>query len=433
MLFDMTRKRVLAAVLTGLCLSGCVSTTPFDPFGRRQPAPVVTLPAPAPLPGQQQPQAVIPPIEENTGSVLIPLPPGDGQAGLPPVGAAGSAGTVRVALLLPLRSQALSRAATAVREGFMAAHAADRRNIIVTVAETGDNPQEILSAYDAASASADIIVGPLSRSAATAMVQTNAARKPTISLAHPDVPAGMTVSPQPGMLFAALSVEDEARQIADRIAAENPRAKVFALSTLTAWQRRAAKAFSTQAEAKGLQTENVEINLVSGFLDGAGLAELRKQLRAEDPAMVFVALDFEQTRQLRAAIGPDVPLFGTSQLNPLAMTDWAMTEPLNFMNGTQLLDIPWQLQKDHPAVMAYPRPAASPDVRRSADVERLYALGIDAYRIASNLASRNARFEIDGVTGRLKVDYSAQPPSFQRRMTPAVYRDGTVVPQSGTR
>lgn len=233
--------------------------------------------------------------------------------------------------------------------------------------------------------------------------------------------------------MAALSVEDEARQIADRIAAENAGAKVFALSTLTAWQRRAAKAFITQAEANGLQAENVEINLVSGFLDGAGLAELRSRIRAENPAMVFVALDFDQTRQLRAAIGMDVPLFGTSQLNPRAMADWAMAEPLHFMNGTQLLDIPWQLQADHPAVMAYPRPAANQDLRRSADIERLYAVGIDAYRIASNLAARNAQFEIDGVTGRLRIDYGMQPPSFRRTMTPAIYRDGVVVPQAGAR
>ena len=56
---------------------------------------------------------------------------------------------------------------------------------------------------------------------------------------------------------------------------------------------------------------------------------------------------------------------------------------------------------DHPAVMVYPRP---PDTEQPLDIDRLYALGIDAFRVARELALRDgAPFGIDGVTGRLDV------------------------------
>jgi outer membrane PBP1 activator LpoA protein len=59
-------------------------------------------------------------------------------------------------------------------------------------------------------------------------------------------------------------------------------------------------------------------------------------------------------------------------------------------------------------------------------MQRLYALGIDAFRIARELALRpNGAFELDGVTGRLSVDMGAGSPVFRRVETGTVYRDGS--------
>ena len=58
-------------------------------------------------------------------------------------------------------------------------------------------------------------------------------------------------------------------------------------------------------------------------------------------------------------------------------------------------------------------------------MKRLYALGIDAYRIARELAARpDSRFELDGVTGRLSIDMGAGAGGFRRVETGTVYRDG---------
>ncbi len=105
---------------------------------------------------------------------------------------------------------------------------------------------------------------------------------------------------------------------------------------------------------------------------------------------------------------------------------WKVSE----MNGVRLLDMPWQLQPDHTAVMVYPQPAVNPGQKRSPDMERLYALGIDAYRVAREIALNRIAFEIDGVTGRLKVNFGRGPTRFQRIEPTAVYRDGMVVPLS---
>jgi len=55
-------------------------------------------------------------------------------------------------------------------------------------------------------------------------------------------------------------------------------------------------------------------------------------------------------------------------------------------------------------------------------------VGIDAYRCARQLASSPEAFELDGVTGRLRLD-RAVAPRIDRISVPAVYRGGKVIPQ----
>jgi len=65
-------------------------------------------------------------------------------------------------------------------------------------------------------------------------------------------------------------------------------------------------------------------------------------------------------------------------------------------------DMPWVLQPDHPAVMVYPHMVPP----YSMDMERLYALGIDAYRMLQVLYQHNMSdtLPLDGVTGKLTLE-----------------------------
>jgi outer membrane PBP1 activator LpoA protein len=89
--------------------------------------------------------------------------------------------------------------------------------------------------------------------------------------------------------------------------------------------------------------------------------------------------------------------------------------------------MPWFVQPDHPAVMVYPAPRA----RLSIDQERLYALGIDAYRIAALLLKpEQKRLVLDGVTGRLTLE---EGNTFSRALMPAEMSAGRPAPIRASR
>ncbi len=338
---------------------------------------------------------------------------------------------LRIALLLPLRSASLGQAAETVRAGFMAAHAREQDGASVSVIESSDDAEEVVSDYIGALATHDVIVGPLSRSSVSAIAQSGTVRKPTIALNQPEPAAKNAVdsSLPPLMLAMGLSVEDEARQVARWLSTEQPGAKVFVLTARAAWQRRAAKAFSGEWQALGLASQPMELSTASGgTLNAGGLEQLRQRISKEQPSAMFIALDAQQTRQLRSAIGDALALYGTSQLNPYALSDSASAEPLSALNGVRLIDMPWQLQADHPAVMVYPRSVPESGQQRSADLERLYALGIDAYRVAREIGANHTHFDIDGVSGKLAVSFGDGMPSFKRTELPAIVQDGVILP-----
>lgn len=357
----------------------------------------------------------------------------------------------RVALLLPLRSSVFGAAADAVRTGFLTASERTRDNLVITIIETGDSVQDVLSAYNDAAVKYDIIVGPLARSAVTALAQSNNIVKPTIALAQPDLPDGAEQRLPRQLLLVGLSIEDEARQVAAWTERVKTPGKIFSIATNIAWQRRAAKAFTQQARQIGLTVDNLELSVPNNALSASGLAQLSQRIQAERPALLFVALDAAQTIQLRSAIGSEIPLYGTSQLNPLTLA--TATAALNAaakaaaanaappandsrlpeLDGVHLVDMPWQLQADHAAVAAYPRSVANTDGKPNADLERLYALGIDAFRVASEIAAQRSGFDIDGVTGQINVNMGAGATYFQRKETQAVYQDGIAVPVANQR
>jgi uncharacterized protein len=89
--------------------------------------------------------------------------------------------------------------------------------------------------------------------------------------------------------------------------------------------------------------------------------------------------------------------------------------------------MPWQIQADNIAVMAYPRASAT---LSTLEQQRLYALGIDTYRIIRELVGQRGKFEIDGVTGRLKLDLT-QSQRVERTGLVAEFRRGQPVPFDG--
>lgn len=429
-------KLLLLCMAAGL-VSAC--STPCDTPGKLC-APVTSITSPIPQPAQPpaRPAPARPPEPQPVVETFAIATPGT-QAetpATPPTSAApqrdgaqpaaSAEGGYRIGLMLPLRSEPLRVAAESVRDGFMAAWERDRDGIAVTVIETGDVAQDVLAVYAGALEQQDMIVGPLARSAVTAVAASPLVLKPTIALNHPDGRGETTLPPQ--MMVIGLSIEDEARQAANWAAREQPGAIAYILSNQAQYQRRSASAFAAQWQRLGRSAKTAELNVLNGYLSDGELVQLRARLQGEPSALVFAALDADQARQLRVALQApplgEIPVYGTSSLNP----GKAKQLPGPELDGVRLLDLPWQIQRDHPAVMIYPQALG-----KDADMERLYALGIDAFRIAHEIA-RNAQrkqgadFKLDGVTGQLKVHFGDGPALFERRALPAVYKNGVPVP-----
>jgi outer membrane PBP1 activator LpoA protein len=409
----------LFAALAGaaaLALAGC--STPCDAPGRLC-APIESITSPQPEPRERV---------EPIGPEAVPVEPAQVQTR--PVEAPGAApaakSDTRIGLILPMRSETLGVPAEALRAGFMAAYERDRDGFTVNLIETGDNAQETLDAYTAALQHNDIVVGPLARPAVTALAASGLVAKPTIALNNPEARTALPAR----MLVIGLSIEDEARQVANWAAAEHPGGDAVIVSGSGAWQRRVAASFAARWKQLGRAAQTVVLADSNGYLSEAALGQLRAQVDAAHPALLFAALDASQAGQIRGALGTALPCYGTSSVNPGREPGAALAE----LDGLRLLDLPWEVQPAHQAVMVYPRRIASDTGARALDMDRLYALGIDAFRLAREITLHpGANFELDGVTGRLSGSFGNGPARFERVQPAAVYQAGTFTLLSGAR
>lgn len=424
----MLKKKNLTGLLsaaTMTLLAGCGSTPlPPDtgcgvPGGFCAPATPVTSATPVQPAYTPAPQA-----DDGVRTMPVEAPPnadGSMPSASAPATALPAGANVRIALMLPLESPALAQPAEAVRAGFMAGHERDRAGITVNLVPTGDSSQAALDAYRRAAEQNDIVVGPLARPAVAALATSGMVNKPTVALNHPQV--GGVLPKQ--LLVIGLSLEDEARQVADWANGEQPAGNALIVTGRATWQQRLSGAFSARWSELGRQQTTVELPILDGYVDGNALAELRARLQSETPQLMYAALDAGQLRQVRSSLGTSLPTYATATANPGRDAASLPQE----LAGVRILDLPWTVQPDHPAVGQYPRSGLGSE---GLDMQRLYALGIDAYRVARELAARpTGTFELDGVTGRLSVDMSRSTPAFRRIETGAVVRDGASASADG--
>jgi outer membrane PBP1 activator LpoA protein len=293
-----------------------------------------------------------------------------------------------IALLLPTGSQAFARAAEAVRSGFLDASKKQSTRIPpVRLYAIGDDAHNVIPSYrQALAAGAQLVVGPLTRNAVTVLAaSTQLIAVPTLLLNMPE-----RVASTASLLYIlSLHVEDEARQVA-QLALSEGRRKAFTVNEQTPLARRMREAFVQEFERGG----GHHIAEYAYTTDAAELERMRQASRLGVADMVFLALDATRLRNVRTFISP-ITGYGTSQLNP----GTGIAAYSGDIADVRFLDMPWMVQPDHPAVMVYARGG----VRESDDFERLYALGIDAFRAAEILLNGKREIEIDGVTGRLKL------------------------------
>jgi outer membrane PBP1 activator LpoA protein len=353
----------------------------------------------------------------DAAPAAVPMPAPVTEAGAPPI---------RIALLLPLRSTTLADAAEAVRAGFLAGFEREGAGAKVDIVATGDDPRDVLDAYARAAAANDIVVGPLARAAASALADSDGVSKPTVVLSAPAPNGARTTLPRL-MVVAGLSVEDEARQVADWAGREHPQGRVLILAGSAAWAQRAAAAFDARWRQRRQASARIDLPSATAASAPAAVDALAQRLQSDPPDVLFAALDATELSVLRqqvdALAGARIPCYGGGAANP-GRAGASDVAGLDGLDGVHILDLPWIVAPDHPAVLPYPRP---PDSDRPLDMARLYALGIDAFRVARGIALHpDAPFVIDGVTGRLTVSVDADTHQLrlERREAAATVRGG---------
>lgn len=310
-----------------------------------------------------------------------------------------------IAVLLPLRSPSVGRQADAVRLGILEAAKVHRGTTLpLVVRATSDESFDVVQAYeDVVRAGAQLVIGPLTRSAVTALAGTVLVTVPTLALSAPE-----DDSPRPPNLYVfGLQVENEAKQVA-QLARQQGRRNAIVVLSETGLSRRLAQAFAEEFMRRGGTIQDQ----FQSTSDGLNLMKLRDSIANGVGDAIFLALDAPRAKLIRSYLGGTVPIFATSMVHTSA-------QPLaNFeLNGVYFVDMPWLLSPDHPAVLSYAR-----QDQAGLEFQRFYALGIDAYRIAQDLLKPPSnQTPLDGVTGYITLEKDHR---YVRELIPAQFSQG---------
>lgn len=315
--------------------------------------------------------------------------------------AAGEAQPI-LALLLPLASADFARPAEAVRLGFMAAHKHSREKLPVGVFATDASGESLLSGYEQAiKRGARLVIGPLTRSGVSTLAASKLVSVPTIGLNLPD---DKTALPARFYTFG-LSLEAEAQLVAQVAFAEHFKSAIL-VSAKSPLAQRSRDAFADTWKRLGGSVKSTY-----EFGPQTDLLALKERLSTAAVDMIFLSADTEQARAVRPFLNNVIEVFATSQVNSERKDAIANVD----LNGIRFVEMPWLVQPDHPAVMVYARPEGL-----AADLERFYALGIDAFRVAAAMLEGPRGLSLDGVTGRLTLNGN----QVAREPMQAIFRNG---------
>ncbi len=380
----------------------------------------------------------------------------------------------KIALILPL-SNRFARAASAVRDGFLAAYYAQPDSAVVNlldventdnvtdsfgmstfdtpasvvpsiaIYDAGDDPAFIDLIYEqAVDDGAEFVVGPLNKDAVNQLAAYDELPVPVLALNYSEQHGENAGRNLPDNLFQlSLSPEQEAQQVAERAWLDGySRAAIITPSST--WGMRVAKAFSERwlqfgghvVEKQTYDAKKSDYSLPIRRLLNVNESEQRhktlrqvlgKKLefiprRRQDIDFIFMAAGSRQARlirpQLRFHHAPKVPVYATSHsysgsINPGMDRD---------MDGVTFADMPWTL---HTGETIHTLRAEIEEIWPNASkrYSRLFALGVDAYRVIGELNTlrRNRSAFYAGETGDLYLDIANR---LQRRLLWAKFERG---------
>ena len=366
------------------------------------PAEAIATPLAKPVPVQANvPGAAASNAPQIEDSVLLPaaLPTKDAQQPVP-----------HIALLLPLASKSLGKVADALRLGFVAGAAADGKNASpYRVYSSDDEGASLATQYRKAVAEgASAVIGGVTRDGANTMARESRLL-PALAL---NAPVSMDNELPDRFYYISLSLDVEARLVARMISGEDFRsvAVVVANNPLA---KRVQESFDKEWLRLGGEIV-ANISFGTDTNDAKRVATTLEKLGSKVSA-VFLAADPVAARSIRPYLPTGMPVFATSfTVDPRAEAVANLD-----LDNLRFLEMPWFAEQDHPAVMAYAKPEQSLPI----ELERLYALGIDAWRLGQMIMKTEVGRSpppLDGVTGRI----TQEGRQFVRALSSVEVRDG---------
>jgi outer membrane PBP1 activator LpoA protein len=344
-----------------------------------------------------------------------------GSVSLTPAGGAPIANPQHIALLLPI-SGSLGNVGTAISEAFIAAANAqtaggvkpDVRVYDVAASTASAEAAKVLQIYQqAVQQGADFVVGPLQKEGVKALYTLGPLPVPTLALNYNEEGGAAPFN----LYQFGLAPEDEARQVAERAWLDG-RSRALALIPEGDRGRRILSAFSDRLGQLGgivVDSQTYAPNVIdfSGpvrkllqYNDGGEVNNKKvRPHRRQDADFIFMVAAPSQGRSIR----PMLQFFYASELPVYATSDVYATKPNRALDqdlsGIFFVDMPWILS-DNTAQRSLRQTLASQRPQAFNQLKRVYALGVDAYNVISQLtrlhSSADARFE--GETGTLSLD-----------------------------
>jgi outer membrane PBP1 activator LpoA protein len=342
-----------------------------------------------------------------------------------------------IALALPLKGP-LASAGKAIRDGFLAAYyldeSADRSKTDIRIIDTSEKPFKDL--YEELSKqNIDLIVGPLEKESLTALSSMNTLPTPALGLNY--LPAE---SKAPAGLYQfGLSAEDEARQIADRLAAENIR-DVLILIPQGEWGNRVESALLQRMRDNGIIALDIqrffkEDNLRAITADLLGISVSRDRAiqvertigmnvefeprRRQDAEAIIMVAEPTIARQFKPLFayyfGGDLPVYSPS----IAYEGTPDPSRDRDLNQVIFTDIPWVLGETTEL-----RTQSSKYLQGTrGQLGRLFAMGADAWQLSKRLPllRQVENASLNGQTGTLAMTREG---SIQRQQMWAQFQQG---------
>jgi len=344
----------------------------------------------------------------------------------------------RIALMLPFSGR-LEKVADAIQNGFLYAYYQDPDQIAeLEIINASTDPAEFNLQYEQAIQNgADFVVGPISKELIDFLQQREELPVPTLTLnyGNDENEAGLN------LYQFGLRPEDEAEQIADYALAQDKNHAIVLVPD-TEWGYRLQRAFSKRFESLGGQVVGSSVypakkndysaaiknllNLTTSNHRKSILQQVIKEQvqfdarRRQDVDMIFIAANSRQARlikpQLKFHHAQDLPVYATSHIS----SSTGNPDDDRDLNEILFVDIPWMLNNrnipDHKQISRL-----WPD--SSQRFSRLFALGIDAYRMIPSLRRLmiNPEESLMHHTGQLSVDKAGR---IKRSLLMATYENG---------